>query len=104
MQTGTAIAATLLAIVGGTSLWFAKELGRGRFDLVNGYKPEKVKDAKRLSRLMRICYSITGCALLAAAAMMAATRALMPWLPLSMLVAGICLGFMTFGASRHYKL
>jgi len=36
--------------------------------------------------------------------MMAATRALMPWLPLSMLVAGICLGFMTFGASRHYKL
>lgn len=104
MNVGLAVAAAALAVVGGMSLWFARALGRGGFDLINGYKPEKVKDAHGLRRLMRVCYSVTGCGLLVSAIAMLITQALMPWLFVGIAIAVVSLSVMTMASSRLYKL
>ncbi|OPZ63226.1 MAG: hypothetical protein BWY85_01817 [Firmicutes bacterium ADurb.Bin506] len=104
IDAGMAVAVVALAVVGGLSLWFAHALGKGKFQLINGYEPEKVKDAAGLRRLMRACYSITGWALLVSACAILATRALVLWLFSGLAVAGVSLGFMTAASTKHYRL
>ena len=47
MHVGAAIAVVILAITGLASLWFARTLGKGRFELINGFKPEKRRTPAR---------------------------------------------------------
>ena len=104
MHVGAAIAVVIPAITGLASLWFARTLGKGRFELINGFKPEKAKDARALAGVLRICYSILGWALLGSAFLTAGTGSLAAGLIAASLIITVTLTFMISTMSKYYRL
>ena len=68
--------AIILAVTGVASFIFGHLIGdKRRFTLINGYTEEKMLEPDRFARWMRICYYIMGLVLLASAALIVLTRA-----------------------------
>lgn len=97
--------AVILAITGMASFVFGHLIGdKRRFNLVNGYTEDKMIDADRFARWMRICYYAMGLVLIASSALIVLTRAVVVVVLVStVIVTGILIA-MTVGAKRYYKI
>lgn len=105
METPIALTVAILGITGAASLIFGYLIGRkNRFDLINGYTDEKMLDAAKFARWMRVCYNVMGTVLLGAAALLTATKAVMPIVIASTVMVTIIIAVMTLGARRYYRI
>ena len=97
--------AVILAVTGVASFIFGHLIGdKRRFTLINGYTEEKMLEPDRFARWMRICYYTMGLVLLASAALIVVTRAVVAVVLVStIMVAGILIA-MTVGARRYFRI
>lgn len=79
-------------------------IGRHNFEVINGFTPEKLVDAEAFAKWMRWCYSVMGCILVGAAALIVLTKTLASGLVLA--VAGVSLVLVVMMASgrRFYRV
>ncbi|MEA4883459.1 MAG: hypothetical protein VB144_07370 [Clostridia bacterium] len=99
------MASALLAAVGVLSVLFGHLIGdKHRFELINGHKDEKAKDADRFARWMQGCFYTMGGILTAGAALIWITKAFAAILFCTVLATTVVLGVMTAGAGRYYRI
>ncbi|HON42697.1 MAG TPA: DUF3784 domain-containing protein [Bacillota bacterium] len=97
--------AIILAVTGMASFIFGHLIGdKRRFTLINGYTDEKMLEPDRFARWMRVCYYIMGLVLLASAALIVLTRAVVAVVLVSTIIVAGILIVMTVGARRYYRI
>jgi hypothetical protein len=105
MTAPVVLTVAILAITGAASLLFGYLIGRKhRFDLINGYTEEKMLDAARFARWMRLCYNIMGGVLIGASALLIATKAILAIVIACTVIVTVVLAVMTIGARRYYRI
>jgi len=105
METPIALTVAILGITGAASLVFGYLIGRkNRFDLINGYTDEKMLDAAKFARWMRVCYNIMGGVLIGASALLVATKAVLAIVIACTVIVTVVLAVMTLGARRYYRI
>jgi len=105
VTTPIVLTVAILAITGAASLLFGYLIGRKhRFDLINGYTEEKMLDAAKFARWMRVCYNTMGCVLIGASALLVATKAVLAIVIACTVIVTVVLAVMTIGARRYYRI